>query len=180
MSQSSKSSALLVRFQSWSIQYPEICPVCGEIATDKAKIIQSQSLKDVVPRIDHIRRLKPTDSTQLRVPCCQKHYYSATEMSKIDSINGMLSGLSVFAVIFLSAYIPASWLLQTTLPPVIYSIYLFLTLIMIVSLRSLGPSNLEKAISIMYFENETQTLILKIKNKWYYDELIRLNPFITL
>ena len=180
MSQPIESNSLLIRFQTGSIQYPEICPVCGKEATNNGRIIRARGLEGVIPRTDPIRRLKANDSRQLEIPCCEKHHYSATEMSKINSITGMISGLSVFTMIFLSIYIPMSWVLQTTLPSGIYSIYLFMALVMVVSLRSLGPSKLEKAVSIVYFDNELQTLILKIKNKWYYDEIIRLNPFITM
>ncbi|MHA1637929.1 MAG: hypothetical protein ACTSUB_07935, partial [Candidatus Thorarchaeota archaeon] len=163
MSQSSESSSFVIRFQSGSIHYPEICPVCGEVATSNGKIIHSCGLNGAVPRIDPIKRLTANDSKQLEVPCCQKHHYSATEMSKINSITGVLSGLIIFVTIFLSVYIVGSWLLLTTLPPQLYSLYLFLAIIFLLSFRSLGPSKLEKAISIVFFDHEAQTLILKIK-----------------
>ncbi|UCE09346.1 MAG: hypothetical protein JSW61_10245 [Candidatus Thorarchaeota archaeon] len=57
----------------------------------------------------------------------------------------------------------------------------FLTslLTMIGTFRALGPSALERAVSIVRFDSSSRAAILRMKHKSYVEELLRLNPDTT-
>ncbi|RLI48045.1 MAG: hypothetical protein DRO73_10395 [Candidatus Thorarchaeota archaeon] len=63
-----------------------------------------------------------------------------------------------------------------SVPPTQYVYLTIASAALLLGLWALGSGPLERAISIQELTSQANTIILRIKNRWYAEELVRLNP----
>ncbi len=179
-----------VKITSNSIAFPKICPVCGRETTDTAIIGSiSPEEREKAERLREINRTatgglnrrpslwaKPGSVKRIAIPVCDNHTYSIDEHARTRSIAAVVGGISLIA--FLLSSISVTLTLVRGIPidrswaiiPVVSAIAIAC------SYRALGPSSVEKAVSIEEFAPGGSYLILKISKRHYRDEVVRLNP----
>jgi len=167
---------------STSLEFPRICPVCGSAATKHRYI--SRSKKD--GRNDAIsvnRKYNPwlprlpssTTRFSLDIPVCDKHYKSSTELRMGRSMTAIIAGFSAPLSILLGIIIAFSWYDRIILPIEFYAISFLSWSILLWSLRGLGATNLDRAISIVDFVRGNPVIIIRVKAGWYVDQILTMN-----
>jgi hypothetical protein len=173
----------LVAVSTTKLVFPEQCPVCGNPATALsiiAKSVQSPLRSRRWSWWGRTRFPLPVRNIRrIEVPVCDQHRTSLHEKGRLMTLLGVVNGLSIVFSLFLGSAI-AFYLHDG------FSVDLSLNLLflasfftMIGSFRALGPSALEKAISIIRFDTASQAAILRMKHETYLEELLRLNPTTT-
>jgi hypothetical protein len=175
-----RAADLVIRFDSGSIIFPSYCPVCGDIATTDGIIARSKTnrLKAKSPYYHYSwgrRFLVRGETRQLRIPVCESHYFSFEDVRRAGTILGLVAGVSALLFIFMTFIISFNLYDGNILPIPGYVGYFIVTIIMLGSFRSLRPRKLEKSISIMDFNVQGQSILLKIRDIRYGEEMLRLN-----
>jgi len=97
-------------------------------------------------------------------------------MGRVNLLAGIVAGISVLLFAFIGAVIAFHYYDNIAFPIGGYFAFFLVTIIMIQSFRSLGPDDLEKVISIVDFHHLGHIIILRIKDRWYGEEILRGNP----
>ncbi|MHA1930163.1 MAG: hypothetical protein ACTSV2_16450 [Candidatus Thorarchaeota archaeon] len=174
---------ILVKVDTTRFKFPDICPVCGDRAVDHGLIARSvgnkqYSTKPYYPRYSYRSRTsrpRITEVRRLKIPVCDKHFYSIDEMGRVRAILTFTGGISVALTIAIGIVMAFLLYDNLVIPIPLYTLLLFSFSVMAFSLYVLGPSKIERMINIIDFDNSDQTIILRIKNRWYVDELLRMN-----
>ncbi|MHA1902352.1 MAG: hypothetical protein ACXADL_02830 [Candidatus Thorarchaeota archaeon] len=171
---------LVIRFESGNINFPGYCPVCGDPATTDGTIARSKTnrLKTKGPYYHYTwgrRFLVRGETRQLRIPVCERHYFSFEDVKRAGTILGIVAGVSALLFMSLTIIIAFNLYDGNTLPILGYVGYAIVTFIMLGSFRALRPRKLEKAISIMDFNVQGQSILLRIRDTRYGEEMLRLN-----
>jgi len=179
------SEEFLVRLESADIKFPKVCPICGEPATKKGIILTSLRIRSnprFSPRSGYIQwpRQPPTHVRKgLDIPICEQHFLSDAAKKRIRGPSGVCGGLLVLLLLFVITNVVFRLMDRM---PVSFYWYLLLVLslgLSVITLLQLGPSELDTAISIKRVEIGSSWIVLKLRNQWYLDELLRLNPETT-
>ena len=91
-------------------------------------------------------------------------------------LSGIIAGVSVLLFCLVGAIIAFHFYDNIPLPFGVYLIFSLITLGMLGSFRSLGPDELQKVISIVDFHHHGHIIILKLRDRWYGEEILRNNP----
>ncbi|MHA1577357.1 MAG: hypothetical protein ACTSU3_08345 [Candidatus Thorarchaeota archaeon] len=182
MNISGRQKGLLIRIDSSSIEFPDICPICGERATHHRLIsrsnrnkLKSRTTNYYWGRRTGSKRSISGETRRLRIPVCDKHYQTIDEMSRIHSLTGLLAGVSVLLFGIVGVIIAFHLYDRIPLPFSGYFVILLITLVMVGSLKNLGPDELQRAISIVDFHHHGHIVILKIRDQWYGEDILRMN-----
>ena len=130
--------------------------------------IYSYRRRKVRPRTTEIRRLK--------IPVCDRHFFSIDEMSRVRAILTFVGGISMALMLIIGIAIGFLLYDQLQIPFHLHALFLGSFCIVAFSMYELGPSKLERAVTIIDFDNSDQTIVLQIKNRWYADEIMSMNP----
>ncbi len=182
----------IVMVSTLDLKFPEICPVCGQPAeVPNNMIIADSSEKGAVAAstpttydafnmpIYSSKGPASRMSTKLKVyvvPSCPEH---AIRKDKKKSKFKLIFGLLLFILPFLGlmTYLSISSILQNggnlLIPITIFVIYLIITGIF--GFFAYQKSLLEKYFNIIKVDSSIKVVFVKIKNKKYYDEFLRLN-----
>lgn len=88
------------------------------------------------------------------------------------ALNGLLIVASIFlAIIFLATYASTATVSTTVLFWLVVA-----ALGAVCTYRLAGPSALERAVSVLDVTSDMSRILLKISNREYAEELLRLNP----
>jgi len=176
----SRDSTRLLVLSSDDIVFPDICPVCGEPTTANG-VIASTVTRLTVRAIPQFytarRRVAPEKEVRyLRVPVCDRHYYSVNDMARLKGVCVVTGGVTFFLSVLLVVFLVFSWLDRNTVATELYLLSAAVGIIMFSSFYVLGPSALERAISVVNLDLGNQGIVLRIKNEWYRDALVMSNP----
>lgn len=174
----------LVQLDSANSQFPYLCPICRKSA-ERTGII-SKSVKGFMRKLPPSFSLRhwsvgaAHDPTHLRrsihVPICEDHLISYGSKEKIRPACIVVNSFSIVTTMFVGFLIIAASIDQFMIG---FQWFLFLEMLIIISVTSLvwlRPSELERAVSIIRIEPGTSMIVLRLKHKWYLDEILRLNP----
>lgn len=174
---------VLIRVDSTHVEFPRICPVCGFEATKRRHIYRTKKdlVKDSIrTKIRYSRWFPPLPSPSTRfsldVPVCEKHYKSPSDLQKDRSITGIVTGLAVPISIILGVFIAFNWYDRIIVPLEYYTILVFTFIALIWGLRRLGATDLDRAISIVDFVQGNPIVVIRVKARWYADEILAINP----
>ena len=183
MNLSGRQNGLLIRIDSSAIEFPSICPICGDRATHHRLVSKSNRGRLKSQRSTYYRPTRYTrksvvqgETRRLRIPVCDDHYRTIEEMGRVNLLTGIVAGISVILFAFIGAVIAFHYYDSIAFPIGGYFAFFLVTIIMIQSFRSLGPDELQKVISIVDFHHHGHIIILKIKDTWYGEEILRGNP----
>jgi hypothetical protein len=113
---------------------------------------------------------------RLYVPTCDVHAISFEDTSRSRGTAAALNGLLIVASVFLGIILIAT-LMNTGVISTAILFWLGLTALgAICTYRLAGPSALERAISVFDTTSDMSMVLLKISNREYAEELLRLNP----
>ena len=158
--------------------------MCGDRAEDHGLITRSIenkyfSTKEYIPVYNlgsRAHRPRPTEIRRLKIPVCDEHVHSIDEMSRVRAILTFTGGIS-FALSLAIGIVIGFLLYDNLLIPIpLYTVLLFSFSVMACSMYGLGPSRLDRMVEIIDFDNHDQTIVLQIRNRWYADEMLRMNP----
>jgi hypothetical protein len=174
----------IVKAKTERIIFPNICPVCGEPATETSIITATHGKRDRYygppPRASYMglgAGVKGKATRFFRVPVCADHY-----ISEDDDNWGHKSFCIVFDVIGIVLVIFALIVTNHDLQsgrPVASWVYMILVIfvIMIASTRLVFNMNpLESAIRIIGFDRNMINVWFKFKNQEYRDKFVEENP----
>ncbi len=158
--------------------FPEICPVCGERATNRGFIGKRiAQLPPVMDRFDRLGSLSTLDDLiHLEPLVCKEHATPLVRTNRPEILMAMCSSILLLITFLLMANV--FFLAYDTLP-------IPFERIMILGASALGagvllwgirPSPLVRAISIKKAYPNAGFAVLHIKHDWYAEELLRLNP----
>ncbi|MHA2355728.1 MAG: hypothetical protein ACXADC_11170 [Candidatus Thorarchaeota archaeon] len=131
--------------------------------------IKSENLPQGSMESDRLRR-------SIHVPICDEHFLSIRSKEKLRPTCVIINGVSIVTTLFIGLLIITASLDMFMIG---FQWFLFLELSLIISVTSyvwLRPTELDRVISIYRIESGTKETVLKLKHKWYLDELLRLNP----
>lgn len=179
-----------VKITSNNMVLPKICPVCGREATDTAIIGSiSPEEQEKAERLREINRMavggfnrrpslwtKPGSVKRIAVPVCDNHTYSIDEHARTRGIAAVVGGISLIAFLLSSISVILTLVRGIPIDPLWITIPVVSAIAIAFSYMALGPSSVEKAVSIEEFAPGGSYLILKITDRHYRDEVIRLNP----
>jgi len=180
---SGRHNGLLIRIDSSATEFPNICPICGERATHHRLVSKSNRRRLKAQRSTYYRPTRYTkknvvqgETRRLRIPVCDEHYCTSEEMSRMNLLSGLIAGISVLLFGLVGAIIAFHYYDNIPLPIGAYLIFLTIIIVMLGSFRNLGPDELQKVISIVDFHHHGHIIILRIKDNWYGEEILRSNP----
>jgi len=173
---------VLIRVNSTSLEFPRICPVCGSAAT-KHRYISRTKKDGGNDAISANRKYNPwlpplpspTTRFSLDIPVCDKHYKSSTELRMGRSMTAIIAGFSAPLSIILGIVIAFSWYDRILLPIEFYVISSLSWFVLLWSLRGLGATDLDRSISIVDFARGNPIVIIRVKARWYVDEILAMN-----
>ena len=179
-----------VKITSNSMVLPKICPVCGRETTDTAIIGSiSPEEREKAERLREINRTatggfnrrpslwaKPGSVKRIAVPVCDNHTYSIDEHARTRGIAAIVGGISLIVFLLSSISVTLTLVRGISIDPLWAIIPVVSAIAIAFSYKVLGPSSVEKAVSIEEFATGGGYLILKISDRHYRDEVIRLNP----
>ena len=184
-----------IRLDSANAEFPRQCPICGKSAERTGLI--SRIIKRYIGRqpkhlqMPHKARGVPIKSDDLpqggsmesdrirrsiHVPICDEHFLSTRSKEKLRPTCVIINGVSLVTTMFIGLLIITASLDRFMIG---FQWFLFLEISLIIAVTSfvwLRPSDLERVVSIYHLEPGTKEIVLKLKHKWYLDELLRLNP----
>ncbi|MFX1369489.1 MAG: hypothetical protein ACFFAY_12895 [Promethearchaeota archaeon] len=176
------SEELLVRLDSTSIEFPEVCPICGAPATRRGILLASLRIgsnSSYSPRFWGMRRSRrpPTHIRRgLDIPICEKHYLSDLAKKKARVPAVFFGGVFLVLLFFLAVNITFR-LMDGVFVDYYWYVALFGTFaITAVSLNQMGSTVLDDAVSIRKVEIGSQWIVLRIRHMWYFEKLLQLNP----
>ncbi|MHA1771564.1 MAG: hypothetical protein ACTSX2_13995 [Candidatus Thorarchaeota archaeon] len=167
-----------IRIRLGDITFPEVCPVCGEQATTTGRI--EKMLMPPPKRMDlfYGRDLEYFQSGIIHYEplVCKQHVAYGGRTTKSKALLSAIGVVLIFTALIVLANI--SFTIYDRLPvnPERYVLLGILSVLIFFVMYGLHPSPLEQAISIKKVVAEGNYAVLLIKNLWYADELIRLNP----
>ena len=173
---------LLIRVDSARVEFPRICPVCGQKATKRRQIYRTK--KDVVKdsistKIRYSRWFPPAPSPSLRlsfeVPVCEKHYKSPSDLQQDRSITTIVTGLAAPISIIIGVFLAFNWYDGINPPLGYYAVFAVSLIALIWGLRRLGATDLDRAISIVDFVQGNPMVVIRVRARWYVDEILSLN-----
>jgi len=168
----------LVKIQLPDAVFPDLCPVCGQPATVRGSIAKRFSrLKPPMERYYDPEFDDPTRSeVRVQVPVCREHWSDPRSLRRLRPAITLVT--FCLAIVDLLLVTNTAFLIYDGMP-VPPTQYVYLTIVsatLLLGLWALGSGPLERAISIQELTSQADTVILRIKNRWYAEELVRLNP----
>ena len=173
---------VLVRIKTTRFKFPMLCPICGTQATRNRTIskIKKDQIKQTINSNVRYRRWSPASPTStirfsLEIPVCEKHYKSLEEIAFERSFNALLVGMTTPIAILLGLVIAFNFYDGVFLPIEFYLLEILSCAILFLSYRKLGPSDVEKIVSIVDFVQGNPTATLRVRNPWYVNEILTMN-----
>ena len=172
------------------MHFPEICPVCSRPATDETMIVAISTKEKIaasqmrawdrlyVSRSAYSRQLlrEGMNVRRLILPVCQDHVISSLDRGRVRAIFGLLAGFSLLGFIWHSAFIAFQIYDILPIAPITWGILLFYSTILVISLRAIGPTSIDRAFKVVDTAYGGEFLLLKVTNREYAEELVRMNP----
>lgn len=169
----------LIRIEINNVHLPEICPVCGSPATTLGVVASTVGLRRRSGPQYYFGRdfgMVGRSVRRLQVPVCELHHSSVDESSRVRSVLMLVFGFTIPLLMF-QAFIGALLYVDYGFLGLDWFLTCGLTVLVgLASFKTLGPSGLEKAISIMNIDIGPNVLAIRVKETWYRDELLRTNP----
>ncbi|MBD3408264.1 MAG: hypothetical protein GF411_19230 [Candidatus Lokiarchaeota archaeon] len=182
-----RRKSYLVKFYGNQINYPDRCPVCGDLTTTTGLILSSNPLTGgifssvrtwVIPIVAPPTTSKKTSQHQIRleIPVCELHFSSPFEREKTNWIGALLGGLGLFTILLMSFFIIGGLIdSQVIFLPYLY-LLVFGFFLATPGFFLLRKSPLERSISIYLPQTSSDMVCLEVDQKWYAKELLKLNP----
>ncbi|MBS3794458.1 MAG: hypothetical protein KGY80_06160 [Candidatus Thorarchaeota archaeon] len=176
----------IVQFNPDRITFPNRCPVCNKPATEEGVMLASESGKNegfdpirpsgITAPIHRASLIQSVSTRKFRIPTCPEHATSEGENTTNRSVAAIVNGLSIIAFLILSFNLGLT-ILQV-MPIALWMVILWVSVMvaMLVSYRTLSPSDLQKAIQIMSYSKEASSFTVRISNEEYAREFLRSNP----
>ena len=169
---------VIIRSKLSDIRLPHSCPICGENAT--RRMVISKTKKDPTrPRTQYYWWSPPPPSTQrisLDVPVCDNHYRTTDQLKQSRGLIGFLAGITAPLSIFFALIIGFNFYDGIMLPFGYYLLFLFFVIAFVWSSRKLGATDVERVVSIMDFVQGNPMIKLRVRRRWYADEILKVNP----
>jgi hypothetical protein len=181
----------LIKIDALQFELPDICPVCSEAADSQGEIVAiSQHDRRRMTGVSSTSmaygrsafgRRRPGERTapairRYAIPTCKKHAYSPSKSSRRRGILGFVGGVATMLTLVVGSIIAFNFYDGNIIPLNWYILFIFAVALMTGSFVALGPNPLDRAISVYEIMPSAGVVILKIKNKEYRDEILRLNP----
>ncbi len=183
----------IVMVSSLDIKFPNICPVCGEPANTPNNIVVSDAAGSGTaavkssPTYDAYNRPVYSGKDPFRkmggklkvfiVPSCSQHALKIKKgrRSNLKTIFGLL--LFILPFLGLYTFLWSSLNIQNG-ESILMPISIFIVYFVIVSILgyfTYRKSILEKYLDIIHVDSVTKIVFLKIRNKAYYEEFMKIN-----
>ncbi len=175
-------SDLRIQLDAAKIKFPPVCPLCGSQASKYGVISKTKRdrIKQAVnPQYARWRRApfpNPTLRFSLDIPVCDTHYRTTGEVQMGRSMYGLMAGISAPISIMLSTFIGFNWYESVLLPLQYYIFCVISWSVFFWSVRKLGASDLERAISILDWVQGNPVILIRVRDGWYADEILTINP----
>ena len=175
-------SDVRIRLDVAGIKFPPVCPLCATQATKFRFITKTKKdhIKQAVsPQYRRWRRTPfpiPTQRFSLDIPVCDRHYKTASELQQSRSTYGLMAGISAPISIMLSTFIGLNWYESVLLPLQYYLFWVLSWSVFFLSVRKLGASDLERAISIQDWVQGNPVILIRVRAGWYADAILKANP----
>ena len=143
-------------------------------------MVISKTKKDFIqPQMRYYWRRTPLHSTQrisLDVPVCDNHYKTTDQLKQSRGLIGLIAGFTAPTSISLALFIAFTFYDGIMLPFGYYLLFLFSVIAFIWSARKLGATDVERVVSIMDFVQGNPMIKLRVRRRWYADEILKVNP----
>ena len=178
----------LIKLDTGTISFPQRCPVCGAPATTEGVIpaismMERQKSSTPATRIGpygahYSPRLMPKTGRVSRffVPTCEEHGTSFEDTARYKGPFALCSGLMMILTVIVIAWIVLGYAAYTPVDSTAYVVLGAVILVGIGAYFASGPSELERAISVVDMSPRNDYVILKIRNPEYADDIIQGNP----
>ena len=185
----------LIRFNADKTRFPDFCPVCNEPAEAVGTIIASKSktresldrewsmpssFGKGVPQRTPRMSSGPAAVRILQINTCTDHVYSEEEIGRAKGLCAVVNGLSILIFVFAAFQLGVHFIEGVPAPLWLYMLVIGVLVLLIISYRGLGSSELEKAIKIVDYTEEGATITVRLRNEAYAEEFIRMNPGATV
>lgn len=170
----------LVKINSHSATFPQFCPVCGAPASATSLVIVRSPEVVKSNKNYYCRPRKNTHGIRetrkgILVPVCERHAEGGAQKERAKAMVTLLAGIAIVLLVFSGAYIGFGTL-DHQIPSIhVFAVFGLASLLTLASLRTLGPSTLERTISVLEMDSRA-VAVLRIRNHQYLEELLRLNP----
>ena len=172
------------------MHFPDICPVCSRPATDETMIAAISTKEKIaasrmrswdrlyVSRSAYSRRLlrEGLNIRRMIVPVCEDHVISSIDRGRVRAIFGLLAGISFLGFIWHFSFIAFQIYDRLPIAPITWVVLLFYGVVLFISLHAIGPTAIDRAFKVVDTAYGGEFLLLRVKNREYADELVRLNP----
>jgi hypothetical protein len=91
-------------------------------------------------------------------------------------MNGLIAGLFAPFSIILSIFLGFNWYDGILLPFPYYLLWVLSWFTFFWSVRNLGATDLERAISILDWVQGNPAILIRVRKGWYADEILKSNP----
>lgn len=170
----------LVRLDTDEIHFPETCPVCGEPCTSVG-FVMSESPEVLKATKDYWWMRKETNGVRgvrrgFVIPVCHSHAEDEAQRERVKIVDTLLLSVSIALLFFSGMSIGFATLdhrSPTALAALVFPISAILSAY---ALRGLGPSKLERVVTVVNLGPSNGKTVLRIRNQSYLEELIRINP----
>ena len=89
---------------------------------------------------------------------------------------GLIAGFTAPTSISLALFIAFTFYDGIMLPFGYYLLFLFSVIAFVWSARKLGATDVERVVSIMDFVQGNPMIKLRVRRRWYADEILKVNP----
>jgi hypothetical protein len=171
------------------VRFPDRCPVCGESVTTEGTVpiitrmqrVQARSIirgSSPGSRIAATTRAIPesTSPISMEIPVCEAHALSFEDSKHFRSTVSLFSGLCIVLTVILAFFFVTTSLGGQTINTQLLFLAIFFGLGGFLLSKISAPSALEKVVSVLDMRSDKSMILLKISNREYADELVRLNP----
>jgi hypothetical protein len=179
----------LVEIKYLGIKFPSICPVCGQLTTTEGTIpamtklqrAQAKSLgSGSFPSSRAVATTRaipePSGPSYLTIPTCDAHAISFKDTMHFRPKLSALNGILIVSTVLLALFFLGSSLGSNTIDLQLLSATIFVGLGALLTYRISGPSALERSVLVYDMMSDMSTLVLRISNLSYAEELLKLNP----
>lgn len=181
-----KKGPFLIKFVGEKINFPNRCPVCGEVTTMTGAVglvlPSGKRFTDIsraweASLVTH-RSITALENEVIRVniPVCSNHYSTPEYRQRMKRFATLLAGLGTLLLIMTSFFIISTIIFQRPFYPPYVLLFLIALPITGTGYYFLRPTPLERFVKIFKGASSSSMITLQVKHRWYAKELLSLNP----
>jgi hypothetical protein len=120
-----------------------------------------------------------TSPKLVRIPVCDNHALSFEDTKRLRTTMSAISGVFIVSTFLLSLVFILGLLDTQVINSGLLTLVLFVGIGSFLTHRLSRPSALERIIQVYDIQSDMSTIVLRISNLAYAEELLRLNPMST-